>query len=184
MFYIKLKKGLCGDSGDPTQQTTLTYYCRRCQTEDDNIQETQTVFTNHDLNHEEKTFSHLVNDFIVYDPTFPRIKTVACPNPECPTASDAALAAKNEIVYLRYDDVRLKYLYICSTCKFKWKTDDTMASGQRLPPSTAVATVAAPVAASADASSATAAVDAIEPVSKRRGKKTEGKGAVSIKKTD
>ena len=36
----------------------------------------------------------------------------------------AASSAGSDIIYLRYDDENMKYLYICSSCNFTWKTDD------------------------------------------------------------
>ena len=29
-----------------------------------------------------------------------------------------------EIIYIRYDDVNIKYVYLCSTCDTVWKMDD------------------------------------------------------------
>ena len=29
-----------------------------------------------------------------------------------------------EVIYMRYDDDNMKYLYICVTCDTVWKTDD------------------------------------------------------------
>ena len=30
---------------------------------------------------------------------------------------------KNEVVFIKYDNVHMKYLYICCNCKFSWKND-------------------------------------------------------------
>jgi aspartate carbamoyltransferase regulatory subunit len=60
------------------------------------------------------------------DPTLPRIYTVKCPNDACKTnASDESDAkTPTEVIYIRYDDANLKYLYICTTCDHVWRTDD------------------------------------------------------------
>jgi hypothetical protein len=29
-----------------------------------------------------------------------------------------------EIIYERYDDINIKYIYLCSTCETVWKTDE------------------------------------------------------------
>jgi hypothetical protein len=29
------------------------------------------------------------------------------------------------VIYIRYDDDNMKYLYMCVTCDTVWKTDDT-----------------------------------------------------------
>ena len=55
------------------------------------------------------------------DPTLPRISKVLCPNAECETNKGDA---KREIIYIRYDDINMNYIYMCSTCDTIWKTDE------------------------------------------------------------
>ena len=31
---------------------------------------------------------------------------------------------KREIIYIRYDDVNMKYVYMCSECSVIWKTNN------------------------------------------------------------
>ena len=54
-------------------------------------------------------------------PTLPRINKILCPNSECTTNTKNT---EREIIYLRYDDVNIKYIYVCSTCDSVWKTDE------------------------------------------------------------
>lgn len=46
-----------------------------------------------------------------------------CPNADCKSNNDS-VAGPCEIIYIRYDDDNLKYLYLCSECDNIWKTDD------------------------------------------------------------
>jgi len=46
-----------------------------------------------------------------------------CPNAACKTNVDKI--ARPEIIYMRYDDDNMKYLYLCVTCDTVWKTDDS-----------------------------------------------------------
>ena len=55
------------------------------------------------------------------DPTLPRISKVLCPNSKCETNTKNE---KREIIYIRYDDINMKYIYMCSTCDCVWKTDE------------------------------------------------------------
>ena len=87
------------------------------------------------------------------DPTLPRISTILCPNMECPcnrnhnptqyadraaivgtsaaeeeAVSGAAAAAADdavprEVIYLRYDDINMKYIYLCAVCNTIWNTE-------------------------------------------------------------
>jgi DNA-directed RNA polymerase subunit M/transcription elongation factor TFIIS len=57
------------------------------------------------------------NPFITHDITLPSIKdnhNIKCQNSECD-------AEEINIKYIKYDDVNMKYLYICNNCGFKWK---------------------------------------------------------------
>lgn len=72
----------------------------------------------------EKKYFHMVNDYMIHDTTLPRLRNVPCPNAQCPTFGDPQKQLDNEVVYVRYDDENLKYMYICSQCLAKWKTDD------------------------------------------------------------
>ena len=53
-----------------------------------------------------------------------------CPNAECPSnkGNDESKdkddgKADKEIIYLRYNDKSMKYVYLCGVCKTHWKTD-------------------------------------------------------------
>ena len=62
----------------------------------------------------------LNNPYITDDPPLPRFKNIVCKNDECPTNTEGA---NREIIFIKYDNKNLKYLYICSTCKCSWKTN-------------------------------------------------------------
>ena len=57
------------------------------------------------------------NPFITHDITLPSIKNnknIKCLNEDCPST-------ETHIKYIKYDDVNMKYLYICNYCGCKWK---------------------------------------------------------------
>jgi aspartate carbamoyltransferase regulatory subunit len=58
------------------------------------------------------------------DPTLPRIYNIRCPNTACKTNEEGEKTPA-EVIYMRYDDENMKYLYICTTCDTTWKTDDS-----------------------------------------------------------
>ena len=111
MYYIRIS------SDNPNK---LIYYCRNCGNEDatgnvDNLTISSASLKNGS--------SHLayINKYTKLDPTLPRIKDILCPNVECSTNTKDT---PREIIYIRYDDINMKYMYLCSTCDTVWKIED------------------------------------------------------------
>ena len=125
MYYIKI-------NGE--DENSLIYYCRFCGHEDNEPAENGVVVLRTDYKKSEQQFSHMINRYIKHDNTLPRITNMKCPNESCgkkeseSAASASASASADEdnssIIYLRYDDDNMKYLYICENCNTTWKTDD------------------------------------------------------------
>ena len=112
MYYIRI------NSDDPN---SLVYYCRQCGNEDKSIGVYNVCVSKIQIKKSEQSFNHIINKYTKLDPTLPRINNVLCPNPDCATNT------KNdpkEIIYIRYDDTNMKYIYLCSTCDTVWNTND------------------------------------------------------------
>ena len=100
----------------------LTHYCRNCGFVDNsNIKENSCILKM-DIKKGEQKYSHIINQYTKLDPTLPRINNIQCPNVNCKTNTDKDI--KPDIIYLRYDEDNLKYLYMCSTCDSTWKTNN------------------------------------------------------------
>ena len=112
MYYISI---------DPTNSNKLIYYCRNCGNNDTTISVTDVVVSSTQLKKSKQEFSHIINKYTKLDPTLPRINNILCPNSECSTNKDNT---EREIIYIRYDDANMKYVYLCSTCDTVWKTED------------------------------------------------------------
>ena len=104
------------------QVDKLVYYCRNCQYMDDEIGEEGVVVINTQVKKGEQRFNHIINRYTKLDPTLPRIYNMKCPNSAC--KSNVEQIENPEVIYMRYDDENMKYLYICVTCDAIWKTDD------------------------------------------------------------
>jgi DNA-directed RNA polymerase subunit M/transcription elongation factor TFIIS len=115
MYYIGI---------NAENQNQLTYYCRHCGNKDDSLKEEGVCVLNTQLKKREQKFNHIINEYTKLDPTLPRIYTMKCPNPECKTHG-TDYDKPTEVIYIRYDDDNMKYLYICVDCDITWKTDDT-----------------------------------------------------------
>jgi len=116
MYYTRL-------GGD--NQNKLIYYCRKCGHEDDTLSSDPRnicVSKTH-VKTTEATYRHMLNEYTNMDPTLPRVKNIPCPNAACPSRhGDEGKVAENEVIYLRYDDIHLKYVYICTNCQTVWKS--------------------------------------------------------------
>ena len=73
-------------------------------------------------NNEEQHFNRIINKYTKHDPTLPRIYNMKCPNNKCKSNTNTP-PTNPEVVYMRYNDADMKYLYICTDCDHTWKTD-------------------------------------------------------------
>lgn len=140
MYYIRL-----------TETNAIVYYCRNCGHEDDAIAIDNVVVSQTSIQQTGTNRANVVNKYTKLDPTLPRISTILCPNSECPCnrnhnpmqyadrativgseqeesgqagqSSEATDAVPREVIYLRYDDIQLKYIYLCAVCNTIWNTE-------------------------------------------------------------
>ena len=112
MYYIRI------NSDNPNK---LVYYCRNCGNEDQTLTINNVTVSKTVIKKTEQSFSHIINKYTKLDPTLPRINTILCPNQDCLTNTEHK---EREIIYIRYDDVNMKYVYLCSECDTVWQTSD------------------------------------------------------------
>lgn len=112
MYYISI---------DPDNDNKLIYYCRNCGFIDTNISVNDVTVSKVQLKKSQQEFTHIINKYTKLDPTLPRVSNILCPNAECETNKDSKT---REILYIRYDDSNMKYVYLCSSCDTVWKTED------------------------------------------------------------
>jgi DNA-directed RNA polymerase subunit M/transcription elongation factor TFIIS len=112
MYYISI---------DSENANKLIYYCRNCGNKDSTISVKDITVSNVQLKKSEQEFSHIINKYTKLDPTLPRVSNILCPNADCLTNKEDT---PREIIYIRYDDKNMKYVYLCSSCDIVWKTED------------------------------------------------------------
>jgi DNA-directed RNA polymerase subunit M/transcription elongation factor TFIIS len=116
MYYIGINE---------KNNNQLSYYCRSCGHIDDTLTSENVCVLDTQLRKGEQKFNHIINEYTKFDPTLPRVYNIKCPNASCKTnALTKSEAPPAEIIYIRYDDNNMKYLYMCVTCDTVWKTDD------------------------------------------------------------
>ena len=115
MYYIKLQNS----------SETLLYYCRKCGFEDDSISSNinNLCVSKTHISENTNVYSQVINKYTKFDPTLPRVNNLKCPNNDCMTNSkEESKVKEREIIYIRYDDKNMKYVYLCPECDHVWKT--------------------------------------------------------------
>ena len=115
MYYIKIQT---------EDKDNLIYYCRKCGYEDKDITnniKNLCVSKTHVLNNTE-LYSQVINKYTKLDPTLPRINNIDCPNKDCLTNTKGEEKTPDkEVIYVRYNDSNMKYVYLCCNCETVWK---------------------------------------------------------------
>ena len=127
MYYIQIEE----------ETEELIYNCRKCGhknntliNELDNLCVSKTELTKSSV----IDYSNIINQYTKLDPTLPRIDNVDCPNKDCQSNVDKdddekksggakTVKKEKEIIYIRYDDKNMKYLYLCGVCDHYWNNN-------------------------------------------------------------
>jgi DNA-directed RNA polymerase subunit M/transcription elongation factor TFIIS len=118
MYYTRI-------TTDPDSSLdSLMYYCQQCGNEEKADTEfTRVLVTS--VNKSSQTFNRFINKYTKLDPSLPRIRTIECPNTECITHTETP-APESDIIYIRYDNVGMKYVYTCTHCDKIWTNDNNI----------------------------------------------------------
>lgn len=106
-------------------EESLIHYCRKCGNKEENIvnesSEVICVSKTH-IKKKQQTYKNIINEYTKLDPTLPRIRNIKCPNADC-NKGETKEDIQSEIIYLRYDDENMKYIYLCTSCNNSWKNN-------------------------------------------------------------
>ncbi len=96
----------------------LQYYCRFCGNNDnENLTIDKHVYSNQYLN-DDIINRYVQNPYLLDDPTLPRLKNIKCINDNCITNTSKT---QSDVIFIKYNYINMKYLYICTKCKSSWK---------------------------------------------------------------
>ena len=104
MLIVKIIK-----DENPDIPDKLNYICRNCGFEEEHNKMEDSCILKIDYNIDNIKKNSFINPFIYDDITLPRAEGIKCPNANCPKA-------KSEIVYIKYDNDNMKFIYICLDC--------------------------------------------------------------------
>jgi len=102
---------------DQTEKT-LRRVCRNCGFQEEDNKGGLVL----ELDLKEKTsegYKILMNEFTKQDPTLPHVNTIKCPNVGCATNTSSK---EKDVIYLKYDAINMKFLYICNVCDAQWRS--------------------------------------------------------------
>jgi DNA-directed RNA polymerase subunit M/transcription elongation factor TFIIS len=139
MYYICIDPGTAtpeseSDTG-PNGSSSLVHYCRNCGHREPVREEI--CVSKLQIKSTAQNYGNIINRYTKLDPTLPRIGHVKCPNALCasnPQTSDSSSAASalasgsgsgsipREVIYIRYDEENMKYVYLCAVCDALWST--------------------------------------------------------------
>jgi len=97
---------------------TLRRVCRNCGFQEEKSDGGLIL----EIDLKEKTsegYKILMNEFTKKDPTLPHVDTIKCPNAGCESNTTAKA---RDVIYLKYDAVNMKFLYICNVCDAQWRS--------------------------------------------------------------
>ena len=94
----------------------LYYCCKSCSNQVKIQDKMKQVYTN---TNDTVDISESINSnpYITHDITIPTIQNnsnIKCQNVDCP-------GEETSIKFIKYDDINMKYIYICNHCGHKWK---------------------------------------------------------------
>lgn len=113
MLEIELR-----NSATAEHKPELWYVCRHCGQVDAVADSSSTMIMSTDYSDDKTLYMQYVTPHIRYDPTLPRVSDIKCASSSCSRAEGVA----EEVIYIKYDPVQLKYLYHCLHCGTFWKS--------------------------------------------------------------
>ena len=100
------------DDPKNTNKKLIEYYCKFCS--QSKIRDNNEPLYVHNYGSISKIG---INSNTPFDNTLPRMKTIICPNDECPSHE----LKNNNVLMVLTNEVELKHVYICQYCKYTWK---------------------------------------------------------------
>jgi DNA-directed RNA polymerase subunit M/transcription elongation factor TFIIS len=93
----------------------LIEYCKNCNFIKDNDNISSKIIIDSSTNNNTNIDQH-INKFIKYDKTIPRVNHINCKNKNCTKKPEE----ENNILFIKYNNIDLKYIYFCHYCDFYW----------------------------------------------------------------
>jgi hypothetical protein len=98
------------------EDNKLTSNCKNCNFKvvEENMTEESACVAIKNFAGDANSFKNYMTPFIKFDPSLPRVNNIKCPSETCKVA-------ENEVIYMKYDQENLKFIYFCCHCEHFWK---------------------------------------------------------------
>ena len=116
MYYMKIDK--------EKEEQQLQYWCRNCGDSQIISSEDSNCVLERNYNKGEKHYKDFINKYTSEDVTLPRVDNIVCPNKNCP-CNNVNDPEKREVIYIKYDNEDIKFIYLCCVCKTAWKNSNS-----------------------------------------------------------
>lgn len=93
----------------------IFHKCRQCGFEEKVKYPSDQPYLLHETNYKTKSKDIVFHEQMIHDPTLPMAPGMSCINTACNGTN---------IVYMKYDQANLRYLYVCRDCHTKWKNKE------------------------------------------------------------
>ena len=103
LYYIKIQDN---------NQNKLTLYCKQCGHTNNNIGNSNII------SRKNNSQTYIINEYTKLDPTLPHITNIPCPNETCITNTQQH---PKDVIYIKYNESDMKYIYLCTICNTNWK---------------------------------------------------------------
>tara|TARA_Y100000389_G_C17468278_1_gene527765 strand:- start:2694 stop:3113 length:420 start_codon:yes stop_codon:yes gene_type:complete len=99
---------------------TLHYHCKACNSKRQCPADYNPCVLKKTYGGNAKVFYELfINEYTKYDPTLPHLNNTPCQNAEC-AKKTSENGEESNIVYVRYSEEKMKYIYLCCKCDKAW----------------------------------------------------------------
>ena len=112
MYYLQV---------EATESQSLILFCRQCGNKDSNLSNDDLTISKILIKKSEQSFHHIINKYTKFDPTLERRHDILCPNDSCNTNLKSQ-ANERDVVYIRYDETNMKYVFLCCICDTIWNS--------------------------------------------------------------
>lgn len=99
-----------------TPENSLKFYCRNCNFCEITSDAQNAIISETLIDQDVATYKQYMTKYIKYDYTLPRVNNIKCPHDQCKSNKE------NEVIYIKYDQADMKYLYYCCNCEQFWKS--------------------------------------------------------------
>lgn len=91
------------------------YYCKNCKYQSEPVKNCQTIVSeNNAFDAAAGGYKSYMTPFLIHDVTLPRVNNIDCPHCD---------EKPNKVIYVKYDNANMRYLYNCCHCNHFWLID-------------------------------------------------------------